>query len=339
LLVALTGVIVAAGEAPADTSIVVDFGTYPSAKVAGRAEAKVNWLDADTADDTVCTQCFAALELQDYLRKMTGRAGDFPIVDDDKTPNGKLILVGGPKSNAASRALAGTPGVDANQLAKLGPEGYRIRSAVVDGRRITLVAGGGRVGTLYGVYDLLHRLGCRWFAPGEIHEEVPHVEKLVDLDVTERPDFATRGFHGWQDRAGEDFLIWMARNRLNYWCVEQTNHPLMHKLGIQMACGGHTAQAMFFNPSSPYPYNHSRFEGDEKKPADPYPVGDQYQGDADKDGKLSYFEAHPEWYALVGGKRIPGIGDGFGTNYCTSNPHATTEFMKNSVVACGFDVQ
>ena len=59
-----------------------------------------------------------------------------------------------------------------------------------------------------------------------------------------------------------------------------------------------------------------------------------FQGDADDDGRLSYFEAHPEWYPLVNGRRVPGIRDErFGTNFCTSNPHATAEFVKNFVQA------
>jgi len=304
----------------AGTSIVVNFGRHPSAKVAGHAEAKVNWLDADTTDDTVCTECFAALELQHYLRRMTGRADDFVIVGDAKAAKGDLIRIR-------------TTGIESG--VKLGPESYWIRSAAVAGRRVTTIEGGGRVGTLYGVYDLLYRLGCRWFAPGEVHEEIPRIklERLPDLDVTERPAFRTRGFHAWEDRGNPDFLLWMARNRLNYWCVQQSNHPLVRKLGIRMSGGAHTAQAFFLNPYHPYPYNHPRFQGDEKKAKDPYPVSDQYQGDANKDGKLSYFEAHPEWFAFVKGKRIPGYKGEFGTNYCTSNPHATTEFFKNYVQA------
>jgi len=330
----------------ADTLIVVNFGPHPSARpiggacfpcptewAAAEAEAKVNWLDADTSDDVVCTECFAAMELQRYLRKMTSRADDFAVVDDDAQPEGELILVGGPASNAASRRLASALGVDAKALAGLGREGYRIKTATLDGNRVTLLAGGSRVGTLYAVYDLLHRLGCRWFAPGELHEEVPRLERIAKFDVTQRPDFATRGFLAWEDRGDTEFLLWMARNRLNEWCIEQGNHPLVRKLGIRMVCGLHDAEELFLDPNSPYPYNHPRFDGDDNRPKDPYPVGEQYQGDADKDGKLSYFEAHPEWYSLVDGRRIPGIRGWFGTNYCTSNPHATTEFITNYVQA------
>ena len=333
LFVPVAAALCASDLAQADTAILVNFGAHPSAEVAGHAEARVNWLDAERDDDTVCTECFSALELQRYLRKMTARKHDFAIVDDETASKGELILVGGPASNAVSRRLASAIGVTAKQLVKLGREGYRIKTATVDGRRVTLIAGGSRVGTLYGGYDLLYRHGCRWFGPGEINEEVPRTEWQADFDVIERPAFNNRGFFAWEDRGDADFLLWMARNRMNYWCVEQSNHPLMRKLGIRMAWGEHQPQAMFINPAAEYPYNHPTFQGDEKKPKDPYAPGDQYQGDADGDGKLSYFEAHPEWYSLQQGRRIPGIRGGGGSNYCTSNPDATTEFMKNFVQA------
>ncbi|HUT32223.1 MAG TPA: DUF4838 domain-containing protein [Planctomycetota bacterium] len=309
-----------ASWAAAGTAIVVDPRPFPSVEAAAGGEAKVNWLDADLSDDAACTQAFAALELQHYLRKMSGRADDFPVLADPKAAEGDLIVVGA----AAGKADP-----------KLGPEGYRVTSRLADGRRVTTIEGGGRVGTLYGAYGLLYLLGCRWFAPGEVHEEIPSVklDRLPDLDVTAKPSFVTRGFHAWEDRGSRDFLLWMARNRLNYWCVEQADRPLLHKLGIRMAAAAHTAQSLFLNPTSAYPYAHSKHKGNEGRPADPYPVGDQFQGDADKDGRLTCFEAHPEWFALEGGKRVPGIRNEFGTNFCSSNPHATTEFMTNFVQA------
>jgi hypothetical protein len=330
-LVLLGGLLAIAASCPAETAIMVDSGPHRSAEAAAKSETQVNWTNADATDDTVCTQCFAAVELQHYLRKMTGRSEDFRIVDDDAATSGDLILVGGPTSNAASRRLASALGIETEQLAKLGPEGYRIKSVTLDGRRVTLVAGGGRVGTLYAAYDLLYRLGCRWFAPGEAHEDLPGLAKMPEFDVTQRPDFLIRGFMAWEDRGNPDFFLWMARNRLNEWCIEQSNHPYLRKLGIKLVCGMHDSEWRFIGPGLPYPYDHPKFAGDENKPKDPYPVSDQYQGDADKDGKLSYFEAHPEWYALVGGKRIPGVGGWGGTNFCTSNRDACAEFIKNYV--------
>ncbi len=321
-----------ARPAAAATSIAVNFTPHPSAKAAGHAEATVNWLDAAHTDDTVCTEAFAALELQRYLRRLTGRADDFRIVDDDgEPPEGHLLLVGGPGSNALTRKWLDHLDVGASKLMFLGPQSYRIRTARIAGRRVLAIAGARRVGTLYGVYGFLHRLGCRWFAPGKLHEHVPHIDRIPDINAAEAPSFLTRGFHAWEDRAPREFLLWMARNRLNYWCVEQSSHPLLHKLGIQMAAGSHDSQSRFLNPYAAYPYDHPRFRGDETKPKDPHPPSDDFRGDADRDGALSLFEAHPEWFPLVAGRRVPGLQRDrptHGTNFCTSNPNAAGEFIR-----------
>lgn len=317
----------------ADVRIVVNFGPHPSAEVAAGSEAKVDWLDTDTADDTLCTECFAAVELQAFLRRLTGRTADFVIVDDDVCPAGEIIVVGGPTSNAVARQLAASLAIEPAPLAALGPEGYRIKTDTIGNHRVTIVAGGSRVGTLYGVYDLLHRLGCRWFGPEQFHEEIPRAEWQPDFDVTAKPDFASRGFYIFQQRGGPEFWLWMARNRLNDWYVQASDVPYLRKLGFRLACGSHDAQWRFLNPTATYPYDHRRILGDEDRPRDPYAIGAEYQGDVDKDGKLSYFEAHPEWFALKGGKRIAGISRNGGVNFCTSNADAAEEFTKNYVQA------
>lgn len=310
-------------------TIVVNFGHYATAYGAGFDEANINW--NDEAEATICTEAFAACELQSYLQKMSGKK--FRIVDDDKMPTGNLIIVGSPLSNKVAKNFAPSLGVSQDELGRLGPEGYVIKSVRLKGRRIVIIAGGSRVGTLYGVYDFLHRLGVRWYAPGEIGEEVPQ-RKLIDmpdLDICESPKFALRGFHAWEDRADEDFLLWMARNRLNYWCVEQSQKPLLRKLGIKLVGGGHILTYRYLNPRASYPYDHPIFIGDEDKPKDPYPISPEYAGDANKDGKLSYFEAHPEWFALIKGKRSDNIHGDSGDNFCTSNEYALREWMKNAI--------
>ena len=112
----------------ADVTIVTNLGNYSSAHAAGNAEDRVNWLDADNRDDTICTESFTALELQRVLRKATGRAKDFIIVDDDTPTTGNLILIGGPDSNSATRRMATRLAVNPGQLGALGPEGYRIKT-------------------------------------------------------------------------------------------------------------------------------------------------------------------------------------------------------------------
>jgi hypothetical protein len=50
-----------------------------------------------------------------------------------------------------------------------------------------------------------------------------------------------------------------------------------------------------------------------------------------QDGVLSYSEAHPEWYGWQDGARSFRITFDGGDNFCTSNPSAVAEFMKNLV--------
>jgi len=331
---------VVAGVSPCPAGpihIVVNMGTYPSAEAASSNYANVGWDDGNDADDIICTECFAAVELQRYLRKITGDAGRFDIADDDKVPpNGALILLGNPKSNTC--LTGGVMKLDLKDEAfdALGPEGYLIKTGRLNmGRQLMVVGGKTRVGTLYGVYGLLDRLGVRWFAPGEIGEEVPEakIDDLPELDLTDQPMFFTRGFHAWEFRGDPAFFDWMVRNRMNYWCVEEKDRPGLKKRGIRMNCGNHVLIPRFLGPKNPYPYNHPKFDGDDHAnlPADPYPVSPDFKGDVNKDGKLSYFEAHPEWYGLQKGRRSDHIvGDG-GDNFCTSNKDAVDEFMKNLV--------
>ena len=162
----------------------------------------MNWLDADRRDDVTCTESFAALELQHYLRQMTGRKDDFAIVADDKVARAKradpawLAGVQRRRSQAGGRA-----GGEQRSDCPAGIGGLSHQTGRCRRRRVTLIAGGGREGTLYGVYDLLHRLGCRWFGPEPFDEEVPRRAWNPSFDVTQQPSFSVRGFYVYRNAA------------------------------------------------------------------------------------------------------------------------------------------
>jgi pimeloyl-ACP methyl ester carboxylesterase len=339
---------------PLDGVIAVDFGSYLSPQQAATNEANVNWNDSNLADDTICTASFAAVELQDYLRRLTGAPDGWAIVkpatlDASRATPAILISTFDELPSAYKKALALSPA----SAKDLGAEGFILKTVTISGRSILVIAAPARVGLLYGVYGLLDKLGVRWYAPGKLGEVLPAsrpaalgsappseprasapaapLAALSTLDTAEKPAFLTRGFHAWENRADRDFLLWMARNRLNYWCVEQKDKPFLHKLGIMLVGGAHVLTSLYLGPNLEYPYNHPRFTGDENKPPDPYAVSPDYQGDADKNGKLTYFEAHPEWFGLIKGKRSPRVEGDFGDNFCTSNADAIAEFMKNAV--------
>ncbi len=138
----------------------------------------------------------AAAELQQFLREMSGAT--LPIVTDNQNPAGPLILIG--RSSVADR-LATVP------YEQLGPEGFALKTT---GEHL-IIAGGRQRGTMYGVYGLLDKLGCRWFAKGV--NRIPKRPKLVipRLDETQKPAFEYRETF-FTEAWDKD---WSARNRVN----------------------------------------------------------------------------------------------------------------------------
>jgi hypothetical protein len=134
-------------------------------------------------------------DLAHYLGKMSGSEIEIVEVlakDDKRTP----IAIG-----SAAEAVFGPVGIS-----KAGLFGFRV---VVDHRRGIGLYGESQVGTSYAIYELLHRLGCRWYMPMDIGEVVPDRPRLsvAAMDLKLAPATESRGmWHG-----GDDFL---RRNRL-----------------------------------------------------------------------------------------------------------------------------
>ncbi len=314
----------------AQVTIVVNHGKFASVEEAAISEEKVNWSDADLTDDRACTECFAATELSSFLKLCTSlTANDIQYSSPDKLPaKGDVFLLGSRASNPliSSKILPESPELKTDQS-------LRVYSYRDNNRTITIIEGKDRVGTLYGVYAYLEQLGFSFYGLGEQGTVYP--AKLIELprkiDVIQNPSFLSRGFIGLGNRGDKDIFYWMARNRMNYCDESGKDTPFRKKLGMVLARGGHGVQGSYIPPKGEYPYNHPKFQGDENKPDDPYASSDEYVGDTNGDGKLTYFEAHPEWYSLRKGKRSDNIGGYGANNYCTSNTDASKELAKNLV--------
>jgi hypothetical protein len=316
----------------AQVSVIVNKGPFSSVKVAAEGEGTVDFFDKDTGDDLACTECFAATELAKFLPfAINIKTNDIKFADPKNLPeNGNVYLIGTRSTNS----LIGK--YDQNGGSEFKSEqSYLIRSFMDKNRVITIIEGAGRIGTLYGVYRYLEELGIKFFGLGEKGITYPDSQIAIpsDLKIIENPSYLTRGFYTWNDRKTDsEFFLWMARNKLNYWTTENQPVNLLKKLGVKLSAGGHRTQGIVFNSDDEYPYNHPKFKGDENKLPDPYKVGDEYIGDTNNDGKLSYFEAHPEWYGMKDGKRMKIIytdnASQTGINFCTSNEDARKEFAK-----------
>ncbi len=133
-------------------------------------------------------------DLAYYLGRMSGV--EIEVVenlpaDDPRTP----IYIG-----SLAETVFGPVGIS-----KAGTYGFRV---VADRRRGIGLYGETEHGTSYAVYELLHRLGCRWYMPTELGEVVPEDPALSVPEMDEKLAPATE-FRS-MSQGGED---WQRRNR------------------------------------------------------------------------------------------------------------------------------
>lgn len=130
------------------------------------------------AADATAPERYAATELRNYLNRM----GSASVPLADAAAGEPVIAIG-----AAAAAL----GLRADDA--LGEDGFTLRTV---GDSLGIV--GGARGVIYGVYELLECLGCRFFTP--LAEQIPSVADLPlpPLDVTQVPVLEYR-FHNYTD--------------------------------------------------------------------------------------------------------------------------------------------
>ena len=164
--------------------------------------------------ETIASEKFAAGELRDYLKKITG--ADFPVVEEGQQ-TGPGIYVGA--TARAKKALINAE--------KLGQEEWVLRT---DGKDL-LISGGRPRGTLYGVYEFLEKYGgCRWVSHDL--ETVPKQSEFRAAVQDERgePAFIWRTTSLYNRHDGgpdsptkEEYALFLVRNRYNghpYWLDE-----------------------------------------------------------------------------------------------------------------------
>jgi alpha-glucuronidase len=156
------------------------------------AEKKTVFLPVWTAE-TDGTGLVAAAELVRFLSEITGT--DYPLLTGGRAP-ARCITV----------ALSSDRG--------LGTEGFTIKAAAGNVR----IEGGAPRGLLYGVYDFLERLGCRWWSATASH--IPKRSRLTFpvMDITELPQLEYRDING----AGSTDPYFALRNKYNGQCSEIT---------------------------------------------------------------------------------------------------------------------
>ena len=172
------------------------------------------------------------------------------------------------------------------------------------GRGDIAVLGQGPQGTLLAAYQFLRDQGCRWYIPD--HLDGRHIPRRARLALPDEPrqhtpSFKERGWYPAPTRPGawDANYDWGVRNGVNALIsVASVNYSAArgHGLGLR---GGHTIWVLI--PSADHP-----------------------------DAARTFAE-HPEWYPLVGGRRVYQYVNGMPVQACVSNRQVVQDVARQVI--------
>jgi len=315
-------------------TIVLDLGDYATVKDANAAYSSIDWFDKKHKQDNICQTALAALELQDYLSKILNIPKSYlKIVDDSQAPdNGSLIILGLPSESGLKKFIKPIKR-HWRKSKSLSEQALRIDSFYSKEQRGLILSGQTATGTLYAVYELLTRYGVRWFAPEKGSDFVPQLQKIDIFSIHDLvdPDLKIRGY--WIDdrrtpnQGNAELYQWLGRNRINLFWNRERDVAALKQRGVLLNTGRHDVITTLLKPEYNYRYNHPNVSDDDQFPMDPYIVSDSFKGDQNGDKKISYGEAHPEWFNIA----IDSTSDGTKIatpHFCLSQPDAIKEFSQ-----------
>ncbi|MBN1902172.1 DUF4838 domain-containing protein [Candidatus Sumerlaeota bacterium] len=251
---------------------------------------------------------FAARELQKYIQKMS--KGALRIVD--KEEGNPIIII------SLRKALCPDDRCSLPAIPK-GYDGYAILVTEAKGKnpaRIIIASENGR-GAIYGAYDILEKLGCRWFYPEEdpFDPEVVPQKHILNLQTG---SWAVSSLFEHRICNGAEWFFdidpgkalkqmdWAMKNRYNAmgWQSEsktslQSQYEKLRDTGLLYELD---RRDMFLHGPA-HSFDHFLKAED-------------------------YMESHPEWFGMRDGKRAPQTFAG--AQFCWSNPEARKQFLKNA---------
>jgi hypothetical protein len=171
-------------------------------------------------------------DLNYHLRIMSGIELKIIRTDDPAEVQAPAIVLG----ELAVR-MGATPATSTRTR-----EGYRIISR----NNLVLIGGESDIGAMYGMYEMLERLGCDWVMPGEAGEVISKrtTIALTDIDLAAAPDFEVRC--PWYS-GGTATITTQEHDEFDVWKMRHKNQPsYLHNGGIHplQMLGGHVWGAM-----------------------------------------------------------------------------------------------
>jgi len=223
------------------------------------------------------TERFAAEELKSYLSRITGKT---PGIVTSEVPNQPSIILGRHDKNQELNWADLSPD---EFIIEVKPE----RIQIVGGMKPSVFDKSGREypqerGTLYGVYELLEKLGVRWYRPEPWGENVP---TLSNIEIP-----AGRQKHS---------PAYPYRSGLNIYCYNADATLQQHEMAALWATRNRMNTNMWTPPEYGGYYRHGFYHS--------Y----IYYVPSSK-----YFKTHPEYFALIDGKRSSDVN----AQLCLSNP-------------------
>jgi hypothetical protein len=250
---------------------------------------------------------FAVEELRKYIRLISGC--DLPLAAEASTTPPIVI---------ALRADLSAPDQSALPAPAKGYDGYAIaiRAATADHPPRIFIAGDNPRGVIYGVYDLLERLGCRWFYPTQNPndpEVVPHQATLslpagswaVASPMQNRICDASSWLFDVDVPNATKQLDWAMKNRHNAmsWGPGEKT-PILAQFET-LRKGGLidelNRRGMFLHGPGHCFHHFLRAE--------------------------DHMAQHPEWFGMRDGQRVP--QNFLGAQFCWSNAAARRQFVDN----------
>jgi len=154
----------------------------------------------------------AGAALQTTLRQMSGAElrlfGEFPRARTEQV----IVLVTTPDLGSAY-----APAPAAALAAKIRDDGFAL---YCDGKNALYIIATKPSALVFGAYEVLERLGCRWFFPGELGEEIPSQATIAlpALSEVQNPDMIDRNM--WYAYGGRPawqiggYRLWQKRNKM-----------------------------------------------------------------------------------------------------------------------------